>query len=172
MTQESKLKNAILRLHDIFPFAGYIEEDSPGIRNVASTVMRYARPGARVLDFGSGPMDKTAALQLLGYRCSATDDLQDFWHLAGDNRAKILGFAKTMGIDFHLADRFAFESNSFDMAIMCDVLEHIHDSPRTLLNNLLRIIKPQGYLMILVPNAVNLRKRVAVLCGRTTLPKY
>src|SRR5437660_12422941 len=97
MTRESILENAILRLREGFPFPGYIEEESHGIRNVASTVMRYAGPGAHVLDFGSGPMDKTAALQLLGYRCSAIDDLQDFWHLAGDNRDKILRFAKTMG---------------------------------------------------------------------------
>ncbi len=53
-----------------------------------------------------------------------------------------------------------------------DLLEHLHDSPRNLLNDLLEFVKPKGYFFVTVPNAVNLRKRLAVICGKTNLPHF
>lgn len=52
------------------------------------------------------------------------------------------------------------------MVMMHDVLEHLHDSPRELLNSLVKLIKPEGLLFIPVPNAVNIRKRISVLLGK------
>lgn len=142
--------------------------------NIAKTVLRYLQPGDRILDFGSGPCDKTAVIQTLGFKCSAYDDLQEIWHKAGRNRDKIIAFAKEFGIDFKIAidDRFPFEENSFDMLMMHDVLEHLHDSPRDLLNDLLMLVKPEGYFFATVPNAVSTRKRIYVLFGKTNLPPF
>jgi len=57
--------------------------------------------------------------------------------------------------------------------VMChDVLEHLHDSPRELLNDLAELIKPTGLLFITVPNAVNIRKRISVLVGNTNHPRF
>jgi SAM-dependent methyltransferase len=110
----------------------------------------------------------------LGYQCSAYDDLQDDWHLLPGNREKILYFAKECGIDFKLAANgpMPFEKNWFDMIILNSVLEHLHDSPRDLLNDLIEFIKPGGLLYITVPNAVNIRKRIDVMLGYTNLPRY
>ncbi len=52
------------------------------------------------------------------------------------------------------------------------MLEHLHDSPRVILNDFLEYIKPGGFLFITVPNAVNIRKRLAVLRGKTNLADY
>src|SRR4030042_560440 len=72
-----------------------------------------------------------------------------------------------LGIDFKLSNNgyILFEKSSFDMLMMHDVLEHLHDSPRDLLNDLLELVKPEGYLFITVPNAVNIKKRISVLFG-------
>jgi SAM-dependent methyltransferase len=172
VSHQSTLETAILRLKGLFPFPGYIEQYSAGTRNIVSTITPYVRAGAKILDFGSGPMDKTGVLQLMGYRCSALDDLQDLWHGEGHNRAKILKFAEMMGIDFRLGSELAFQPNSFDLVMICDVLEHLHDSPRSLLNGLLNLTRPEGYLLILVPNAANIRKRIDLLRGKTNLPDY
>lgn len=141
---------------------------------IASTVLRYLQPGARILDFGCGPCDKTAILQRLGFQCVGYDDLQEDWHNHPGQRDRIVRFATECGIDFRLANGAAlpFERNHFDMIMLHDVLEHLHDSPRDLLNDLLELAKPEGLLFITVPNQVNIKKRLEVVLGKTNLTAY
>jgi SAM-dependent methyltransferase len=157
-----------------FPFQNYMDESVDSYKNIAATAQRYLKPGDRILDFGAGPCDKTAVLQSMGFRCAAFDDLLDDWHSEGDNRERILRFAAECGIDFRLASDgyLPFHQESFEMVMLHDVLEHLHDSPRELLNDLIALIRPDGYLFVTVPNAVNIRKRVAVVLGRTNLPPF
>jgi SAM-dependent methyltransferase len=79
-----------------------------------------------------------------------------------------------LGIDFHLIDGGAlpYQPESLDAVMMFDVIEHLHDSPRELLLGLLGLLKPSGCLMLTVPNAVNLRKRIHVAFGRTNYPPF
>lgn len=169
-----KPKEALQKVIEKFPFQGYIDPAKRGYLNIAETVLRYLPAGARVLDFGCGPCDKTALLQMLGFKCSAYDDLQDDWHKIKGNRDKIVDFARETGIDFRLAGNgpFPFAKMSFDMLILTDILEHLHDSPCQLMNDLLELVKPEGYLLVIVPNAVNIRKRINVMFGRTNLPPF
>ena len=173
MTIEKAIQSVVKK----FPFKGYMTSRSKArgiFSNIAKTVVRYLRPGSRILDFGSGPCDKTAVLQSLGFLCSAYDDLQDDWHLNPGNQEKIISFAMECGVNFKLAtDRaLPFEKNFFDMVMLHSVIEHFHDSPRELLNDLLELVKPGGLLFITVPNAVNIRKRISVFFGRTNLPPF
>lgn len=167
---------AIRRAVEEFPFEGYIlpEIAKGAYLNIANIALRYLQPGSTILDFGSGPCDKTAVLQFLGFHCSAYDDLQDYWHQIEGNREKILSFAKKCGIDFKQADAgmMPFDKNSFDMVMLHDVLEHLHDSPRDLLNDLLELAKPNGLLFVTVPNAVNIKRRIDVLFGKTNMPRF
>lgn len=157
-----------------FPFEGYINPAGGGHLNVARTVRRRLPPGSSILDFGCGPCDKTAILQLMGYECSGYDDLRDEWHKEGGKRERILAFAQECGIDFRgpVGGEVPFEKHSFDMVMLHDVLEHLHDSPRHLLLHLLEFLKPEGLIFVTVPNAVNIRKRIDVLFGKTNLPKF
>lgn len=157
-----------------FPFKGYMDQEDVPYRTTAQTVQKYLSADDKILDFGSGPCDKTAVIQALGFQCSAYDDLSDDWHKLENNRDKIIQFAKEIGIDFNLAssDGLPFEKQSFDMVMAHDVIEHLHDSPRDLLNDLVELIKEGGYLFITVPSAVNIRKRISVLSGKTNLPPF
>lgn len=173
MTIDEAIRHAI----EEFPFEGYMTPDTTvkgAYSNIADTALRYLQPGSAILDFGCGPCDKTAVLQFLGFHCSAYDDLQDDWHTIPGNRDKILSFANKCGIYFKRANAgiLPFDKNSFDMIMLHDVLEHLHDSPRDLLNNLLELAKPNGLLFVTVPNAVNIRKRIDVLFGKTNLPRF
>jgi SAM-dependent methyltransferase len=174
-------EKAIQLANEKFPIKGYMTSGSKSgskVRrsyfNIANTAVRYLQPGDRILDLGSGPCDKTAVLQLLGFNCSAYDDLQDDWHQNPGNKEKIISFARACGINFKLATDYSlpFEKDYFEMVMMHSVIEHLHDSPRELLNNLLERAKPEGLLFITVPNAVNIRKRLAVLFGRTNLTDF
>ena len=160
---------------DNFPFPGYIV---PRRRSAYEELVREAlavRPaGSRVLDFGAGPADKTALFALAGYQVVAYDDFLDPWHLVDGNIDKILSFARGAGIDYRAGpDPWALlKDESFDVIMLHHVLEHLHDSPRALLLRLMEHLRPGGVLYVTVPNAVNIRKRLAVLFGRTNYPSY
>jgi SAM-dependent methyltransferase len=171
-------EQAILLVIEKFPFSHYTEHggDTGGgsYLNIANTALRHLKPSSKILDFGCGPCDKTAILQFLGYSCSGYDDLGDDWCNLPGSKEKIQDFAKGCGIDFHIAidNVFPFEKNFFDMVMLHDVIEHLHDSPRDILNDLLDLVRPEGLLFITVPNAVNIRKRIDVLFGKTNLPPF
>jgi 2-polyprenyl-3-methyl-5-hydroxy-6-metoxy-1,4-benzoquinol methylase len=157
-----------------FPFPGYLDKLPHGHIGVARTVSRYLPAGSRVLDFGAGPADKTAMLAQLGYNCTAIDDLQDDWHKRGQARQMILDFADKMGVEFIVSDGQGIPNTAhdFDMVMLHDILEHLHDSPRNLVVPLLERVQTGGYLFATMPNHANLRKRLAVLRGKTALPQY
>jgi hypothetical protein len=153
----NSFKDAKQQVEDRFPYQGYMDISVDSYLNTANTVTKYLEPGAKILDFASGPCDKTAIIQSMGYQCSAFDDLQDDWHTIDNNQEKILEFARSFGIDFKLASEayLPFEKASFDMV-----------------NDLAELIVPNGLLFITVPSAVNIKKRIEVLMGKTNLPDY
>lgn len=127
----------------------------------------------RLLDVGSGPLDKTAVFQKMGFECYAADDLSDPWHQRDDNVGKIKDFAGRVGIRFHHQQgnyHIPFEPETFDVVCSLAVIEHLHESPRSMLNAMGTFAKTAGLIVIVMPNAVNLRKRLSVLAGKTNYP--
>ena len=162
------------RLAAEFPIPRYIDES---LRYQMQFVVNFIREyvpefeGRRLLDIGSGPMNKTAIFQFLGFSCSAADDLSDPWHQRDDNVKKIKAFANTTGINFfqQQSDNYAipFAPNSFDIVCSHAVIEHLHESPRGLLNTMGTFAKDDGLILVGMPNSVNLRKRLSVLMGKS-----
>ena len=157
-----------------FPFSGYMDPMQDAYEAITANCLRFIPVGSPILDFGSGPCEKAAILARLGYQCTAIDDLGDDWHQIADNREKICAFAKAENVELIVADRIpsTFRPASFAMVMIHDVIEHFSDSPRALLLQLIELIQPGGYLYVTVPNAVNLRKRILVLAGRSNYPRY
>jgi SAM-dependent methyltransferase len=170
---ESTLQRALDEVEARFPFPGYLGPLRPGTEDIARTVFRYLPPGSRVLDFAAGPADKTAVLATLGYKCTAMDDLNDEWHRRGQARQMILDFATNAGIEYIVLDGQGMPPTAeFDMVMLHSVVQCLHESPRHLLVDLVQRIRTGGYLFITVPNHVNLRKRLAVLRGKTSHAPY
>jgi len=171
---KTQLKKAFTELALAFPFKDYISSCCHYEMHVILYTLSKFLPcfkGKRLLDIGSGPMDKTAVFQLLGFQCSAVDDLSDPWHKRDDNISKIKAFADRMGITFYNQKAgdytIPFETESFDVVCSLAVIEHLHESPRSLLNTMGIHLKENGLLVIVMPNSVNIRKRLSVLRGRT-----
>ena len=166
-------EDALRWVEENFPFPGYVRREA-GYLAFAATVARYAPAGSRVLDYGAGPCDRTAVLQRMGYACTAVDDLGDDWHLLEGNRERILAFAAKAGIRFVLVDGAGPPpaDEPYDVAVLADVIEHLPGSPRELLLAVLEQVRDGGYLLVTVPNAGNIRKRLALLRGGTNYPAF
>jgi len=170
-------KEAFNQLLDEFPFDNYIQCEflSNSYKTIIDTVHENLPINSKILDFGCGPCDKTALLQKLGYDCFGYDNLQDDWHKIDNNRQIILKYIKKQGIKFidgGIKKEWPFQKSLFDMVMLHDVIEHLHDSPRTLLNDLVDTLTDGGLLFITVPNAGNIRKRIDLLLGKTNLPPF
>ena len=160
-----------------FPFKRYVTD---GDRRSLEHVIRMLAPHVdaegvpKLLDVGCGPMNNTAVFQRVGFECCSVDDLSDPWHLHDDNREKIARFAQTAGIRFHLQSpgdySIPFPEDHFDVVALMAVIEHLHESPREILNAAGRHLRDDGILCITMPNSVNARKRLDVLRGRTNYP--
>ncbi len=177
MAHNSQLRIALRETQDAFPFENYINKaTSLVMQAIVYELRKYLVDfeHKRLLEIGSGPMDKTGVFQSLGFECYAVDDLNDPWHLRNDNISKIKKYAEDIGINFYhqkLGEyNIPFEKNSFDVVCSLAVIEHLHESPRELLNSMGTFARPGGLLVIEMPNSVNLRKRISVFLGRTNYP--
>ena len=160
-----------------FPFKGYLHEGflHDQYPTVAARAARHVPPGGRILDFGCGPGDVAVLLAHLGYRVWAGDDLQDDWHHAPGVREQILTFVQKAGVHYSVLMNdtpLPWRAGEFDMVMLHHVLEHLDGSPRGLFLKLIELLRPGGFLFITVPSAVNLRKRIDVLRGRSNHPGY
>ena len=147
-----------------------------GCEIIASTTLKYVPQGGTVLDYGCGPLNKTSVLASLGYKCTGFDDYVEEWHRQGGNLDRIKRFAASNNITLATGDGShsveLIPAGPFDMVMMIDVLEHLTDSPRVQLNALASRLAPNGILLIMVPNAGNIRKRLLLLTGGTNLPRF
>lgn len=174
LRRQDSIDAACTWLERNFPLDGYLSLGTDSHRSIAGLVREMLPEGGRILDIGCGPCDKTAVLSRLGYDCTGIDDFADPWHRSEGNLARIADFARRAGVALVEGDGHAlpFKPGSFDAVLLCDVIEHLHSSPRAMLSRALELLRDDGALIISVPNAVNLRKRIDVLRGRTNYPPY
>jgi predicted SAM-dependent methyltransferase len=91
------------------------------------------------------------------------------------NRQIVMDFAKRAKTDFFLTSpggECSYRREHFDLILLSHVLEHLHDSPYELLCRLMDWLNPDGLLLVVVPNAANVRKRLELLCGVSNYPSY
>lgn len=155
-----------------FPFKGYI---NPARKSaylaMPKMLAAHAPNNPKILDFGCGPLDKTFMFKSLTNDLHAFDTLEDIWHTVHNNDEKIKQYARDSDIAF-IAKFEDIQNQKYDIIMLHDVIEHFHMSPRNLLNNLLGNLNTGGRLVLTVPNAGNLRKRIHVLLGKTNYPRY
>ena len=96
-----------------------------------------------------------------------------------DARVDTLGFENTLfpprkgerHVEFDLndaRDRSAWpEAGEHDVAVMCEVIEHLHAPPGSVLACIAGAVRPGGALVLQTTNAVALHKRLRMLVGRS-----
>lgn len=120
-----------------------------------------------VVDIGPGRGLIPHALALLGHRVYTVESPK-FATSSAVDRLTRLGVE---GLFAHVGkESVPLEDGVADLVFCADVLEHVVHSPRPFLAELLRLLKPGGYLIIVTPNAIRLLTRVKVAAGYTNWP--
>lgn len=112
---------------------------------------------ARVIDIGAGE-----AILLEKRRERGADG----WSLALDRHPLNAEIARNHGFPSILADAAALPvaSESFDVAVLNNMLEHV-DDPHAVLSEARRVLRPRGHALVLVPHEDNFR-RARTMLGR------
>ncbi len=69
-------------------------------------------------------------------------------------------------------DRLPFADASFDVALYCEVIEHMTNDPRQSLMELKRVLKPQGFLILTTPNVARLENVARLIAGANIYDPY
>lgn len=132
-----------------------------------------------MLDLGCGHGFLAMIMSRMGWKVYGIDNHQSrvVNYIDDDQRKACLDADKKLweyfGVTFikqDLYDGIPFDDNTFDVIFCADVLEHLHNSPKPVLEDAVAKLKKGGYFMIQTPNAVNIKKRAKVLYGRTNYP--
>ncbi len=165
-----RIHEIFLEVESSFPFKGYINEFKFNkYHQIIKKIIKEYPPGSKILSIGAGPCSLEAILSKLNYSVTAVDDLSDQWHLIGNNRQRIKNFAKEFNIKLIVqsAEIYQLEENYFDVVLLIDIVEHLHETPRELLNTAITFLKINGLIIIEVPNTASLKNRIIVLFGKS-----
>lgn len=125
--------------------------------------------GGCVLDLGGGWGAFAAGCTKLGYCATLIDDRRDPHFDAADDPRR--GLPTAYGFTAVEADMleepWRFPQESLDAVTSFDSMEHWHHSPKTMFQSAVRSLRPGGWLIIGVPNAANLKKRIEAILGTT-----
>lgn len=132
------------------------------------------QPGKHLLDLGCGISAFGPVCRALGMRVTVADDFAGGGGVETDQLAKarklIADWQSQLGLcvvegDL-LAQSLPLESASVDVVTSINSLEHWHHSPKRLFHEIVRVLRPGGCLILVTPNAANLRKRVSAVMGQ------
>jgi SAM-dependent methyltransferase len=143
-----------------------LEAEIPRIAFELGELDKKLQPGAVIADIGGGITLFPMGAIKIGYKFILVDDFADRWHGAA---AAYLDAQRASGVRVESLDvmhvPLPFQPDSLDAVTSFDCIEHLHNSPRPLLKQMMAALKPGGVFFLGVPNCVNLRKRLTVPLG-------
>jgi|SRR5215472_2900849 len=121
------------------------------------------RKPASLLDLGAQIGSFAIYAARLGLQVAAID-YPYFFHPYG-------GFASQQGVDYRACDvsqePLPFSDQSFDFVTYMDVIEHHAYSPKRVLLEVFRVLKPGGFVIVTTPNHASIYNRIALLMGKS-----
>jgi len=152
---------------------GSASQDTTYLRNLQDSYVRTIRDvhelnggqSADILELGAFLGVVSIGLKKLGHSVSASD-IPEF---AGSPSLQEL--YKRNEIPFSGVNlrsySLPYASESFDVVILCELLEHLNFNPLPVLQELNRILKPGGHIYIGMPNGASLGNRLRLLRGKS-----
>jgi len=130
------------------------------VENYLSNYIKKSTAPIKLLDIGCGDGFIGKKFQDLGYAVYGIDV-----------STKNIKLAKKKDIKATTADaleKLPYKDNYFDIVFAGEIIEHLFDT-RAFLNNIYRVLKPSGQLIVTTPNLVHLPDRLKFLCGKSPL---
>lgn len=134
------------------------------VRDVDS-LYKDERGDRHILEIGSylGPV--SISLKRIGYSVSAMD-IPEF-----HNSFSLRMLYERNGIPFRGLNlkhsTLPYESKSFDVVVICEVIEHFNFNPLPVLKEINRVLKDDGYIYICMPNQASIVNRLKLLLGNS-----
>lgn len=134
----------------------------------------------RGLEIGANPY--FMSLLLKEFRPSIDFDFTNYFAGAGDQIEQTVSWIspdgqektvqlKSRNVNVEL-DRVPVDDGQYDIVLFCEVLEHFTSSPLAALNEINRILKPGGLLVLTTPNVARFENVIALLEGRNIYDPY
>jgi len=127
--------------------------------------------GTKVLDVGCGAGRLMLVLKELGFDATGVDaHVFEGLNIEAEPRGPLLEqYFSEKGINVKLVDidkeALPFPSNHFDLVTFIETIEHLHNSPKPILQEIARVLRGGGYLLLACPNYAALSKRILALLG-------
>jgi SAM-dependent methyltransferase len=123
--------------------------------------------GKPVLDVGITPGHLAMALKELGCDISGVTDI------AGEEMTARWAAEKiTVSRAIVDKDPLPFPDNHFDGVLFTEVLEHLLYDPRKLVDEIYRVLRPNGELLVSTPNVLRVENRIKVILGQNIYPAH
>jgi len=124
-----------------------------------------SRTDRKVLEIGSflGPV--SISLKKIGYSVYALD-IPEFYQSSSLRSLYEENDIPFTGLNLRKY-QLPYESNFFDVIIICAVIEHLNFNPLPVLKEINRILKKDGYIYIGMPNQSHIVRRIKLLLGKS-----
>lgn len=113
-----------------------------------------------VLDIGCGYGVLPITLSRLGFKCYGLDVMEHLDGYAPKIMAKHNVHLDLVDVE---KEKFPHPEGFFDYVVCEALIEHLHNSPKLMMTEILRVLKKNGCLILLTPNFGKLRNRVMSL---------
>jgi 2-polyprenyl-3-methyl-5-hydroxy-6-metoxy-1,4-benzoquinol methylase len=119
----------------------------------------------KVFEIGTFLGVVSIALAKLGYQVYATD-IPEFL----DN-VRLQHKLKQSGVEYSSINlsqyELPFADTTFDVVIMCEVIEHLNFNPLPVIAEINRVLSPNGLFYLTLPNLASLRNRLRLVLGKS-----
>lgn len=163
-------------LHEVWPttdeifFGGYVLSAMKVFSAVPREILMR---GGNFLDVGCGEGRMALLLREVGLNCFGVDKyVFQGCNLEGEALGpRLKGLfrqrnVQVVSLDLE-TDSLPYSASFFDLVVCQEVIEHLYNSPKLMLDEIRRVMKPDGYFVISVPNIAALNRRRALLRGDT-----
>ncbi len=164
----------------------HIKEDGPGpermgylneaLKRFLYTLQLVPAGQGKLLEIGGNPYFLTLLLmRFRQYELTCTNYFAEEW---GKQATQTLidqaGNEQPILFDhFNLeTERFPYPDATFDVLLLCEVLEHLTHDPQAALLEIKRVLKPNGTLILTTPNVARLQHVILLLQGRNIFDQY
>jgi SAM-dependent methyltransferase len=153
------------------PVRSFIDYEIIRYIKTADFIYRTLPRGASVIDLGLFIPVIPIALSKLGFQVTSVEKLAFYGDELNEIIALITNCYQVHVVDLDiLTDELHVQA---DIVLLLAILEHLNGTPRHLLERAKCMVKPDGYMIVEVPNAATLTKRLAFLLkGTPPFPSF